>query len=242
MALLVFLDEAGDQSLDPVDKDFPVFVLVFVICDEEVYSGTLVPEFVRLKVKYFGHDGIVLHSRDIRKALGDFSFLQVREKRESFQVDLSDLMARASFELIAVAIRKQSHKERYGKACRNPYELALEFGMERLKARLEEVDQKQVTLLAEARGKNEDDALRLAFLQLLKHGSYYHDFTSIDFELKFVSKKANVLGHQIADLCAYPIARRLIETDSKKPHRAFDIVRTKFIDRPGWRHGFKIFP
>ncbi|HEX8408653.1 MAG TPA: DUF3800 domain-containing protein, partial [Thermoanaerobaculia bacterium] len=103
-----------------------------------------------------------------------------------------------------------------------------------------ELGQGQVTLLAEARGKNEDDALRLAFLQLLKHGSYYHDFESIDFDLKFVSKKANVLGHQIADLCAYPIARRVI--DPKKSHRAFEIVRTKFIDRPGWRHGFKIFP
>ncbi len=239
---MVFLDEAGDQSLDPVDKDFPVFVLVFVICDDEVYAGTLVPEFVRFKIKHCGHDGVILHSRDIRKALADFSFLQVPDKRESFHRELSDLMGRASFELIAIAIQKQSHKERYGKACRNPYELALEFGMERLKARLDEVGQKQVTLLAEARGKNEDDALRLAFLQLLKDGSYYHDFTSIDFELKFVSKKANVLGHQIADLCAYPIARRLIETDPTKPHRAFDVVRTKFIERPGWRHGFKIFP
>ena len=33
MPLMVFLDEAGDHSLDPVDKDFPVFVLVFVLCD-----------------------------------------------------------------------------------------------------------------------------------------------------------------------------------------------------------------
>lgn len=164
------------------------------------------------------------------------------EKRTTFYSELSELMAAAKFQLIAIAIQKQSHKERYGKACRNPYELALEFGMERLKALMEELNLKEITLLAEARGKNEDDALRLAFLQLLKHGSYYHDFKSIDFELKFVSKKANVLGHQLADLCAYPIARRVMETTPGKSHRAFDIVRTKFIDRPGWRHGFKIFP
>jgi hypothetical protein len=74
--------------------------------------------------------------------------------------------------------------------------------MERLKAYLDELGQKEVTLLAEARGKNEDDALRLAFLQLLKSGSYYHQFKSIDFDLKFVTKRANVLGHQVADLCA----------------------------------------
>jgi hypothetical protein len=240
MPLLVFLDEAGDHSLDPVDQDFPVFVLVFMMCDENNYTDELVPAFTRFKVKYFGHDGIVLHSRDIRKALGDFAFLQLAERREAFHADLNELMAGADFHLIAVAIRKQSHKARYGRDCRNPYELALEFGMERLKSYLDELGQKQVTLLAEARGKNEDDALRLAFLQLLKSGSYYHQFKSIDFDLKFVTKRANVLGHQIADLCAYPIARRVI--DPRKSHRAFEIVQRKLLDRPGWRHGFKIFP
>lgn len=153
---------------------------------------------------------------------------------------MNELITAASFQLIAIVIRKQSHKERYGKACRNPYELALEFGMERLKSYLDELGQKQVTLLAEARGKNEDDSLRLAFLQLLKYGSFYHDFKSIDFELKFVSKKANVLGHQLADLCAYPVARHVMNPG--KPNPPFEIVRTKFLNRPGWRHGFKIFP
>jgi hypothetical protein len=240
MPLMVFIDEAGDHSLDPVDKDFPVFVLVFVLCDALEYTDVLLPNFSRLKVKHVGHDGVVLHSRDIRKALGEFAFLQVPDKREVFYLELNELMAQAKFQLIAIAIRKQYHKERYGKDCRNPYELALEFGMERLKSFLDEGGQKQVTLLAEARGKNEDDALRLAFLQLLKQGTRYQDFSSIDFDLKFVSKKANVLGHQIADLCAYPIARHVI--DPNKSHRAFEIVCAKFIDRPGWRHGFKVFP
>lgn len=240
MSLLVFLDEAGDHSLDPVDKDFPVFVLAFMLCEDTEYVDVIVPAFTRFKVKYFGHDGIILHSRDIRKALGDFAFLQVPDERQQFYSDLNELMIASRFQLIAIAIRKQTHKARYGKACRDPYDLALEFGMERLKSFLEEVGQKEVTLLAEARGKNEDDSLRLAFLQLLKHGSYYHDFKSIEFNLTFVSKKSNVLGHQIADLCAYPIARRVI--DPKKSHQAFEIVQAKFIDRPGWRHGFKIFP
>jgi hypothetical protein len=73
--------------------------------------------------------------------------------------------------------------------------------------------------------------LRLTFLQLLKDGS----LAPIEFDLKFVSKKLNVLGHQIADLCAYPIARHVID---QKSHRAFEIVRTKFIEFPS----FKIFP
>jgi hypothetical protein len=240
MPLMVFLDEAGDHSLDPVDKDFPVFVLVFVLCEQADYTNVIVPAFARLKISHFGHDGAILHSRDIRKALGDFSFLQVPERRDAFLADLNHLVRAAPFQLIAIAIRKDRHKERYGRSSRNPYDLALEFGMERLKAYLDELGQRRVTLLAEARGKNEDNALRLAFLQLLKHGSFYQNFDDVEFELKFVAKNANVLGHQLADLCAYPIARRVI--DPTKGSRAFDIVRTKYLDRPGWRHGFKIFP
>ena len=208
-----------------MDKDFPVFVLVFVVCDQHEYTDVLIPGFTRFKVTHVGHDGVILHSRDIRKALGDFAFLQVPEKREMFHEELNRLMAEAQFQLIAIAIDKR----RYGGSERNPYELALEFGMWRLKQLMEERVQSDITLLAEARGKNEDDALRLAFLQLLKTSS----FAPIEFDLKFVSKKANVLGHQIADLCAYPIARHVI--DEKKSHRAFEIVRTKFIDRSGFK-------
>src|SRR5207237_9438378 len=36
MPLMVFLDEAGDHSLDPVDKDFPVFGLVLLLCVQSV--------------------------------------------------------------------------------------------------------------------------------------------------------------------------------------------------------------
>jgi len=237
---MVFLDEAGDHSLDPVDKDFPVFVLVFLLCEQAEYTDVIVPAFTRFKIEQFGHEGAILHSRDIRKALGDFAFLQVPERRDVFHVRLNDVIRNASFQLIAVAIRKVLHKQRYGASSRNPYYLALEFGMERLKAYIDEFGQEQVTLLAEARGKNEDDALRLSFLQLLKRGSPYQQFGGTQFDLKFVAKKANVLGHQLADLCAYPIARHVI--DFKKSSRAFDIVRSKLLQRPGWRHGFKIFP
>jgi hypothetical protein len=112
--------------------------------------------------------------------------------------------------------------------------------MERLKSYLDELGQTSVTLLAEARGKNEDDSLRLAFLHLLKYGSYYQTFGSINFDLKFVAKKANVLGHQLADLCAYPIARRVI--DPKKPNPPFEIVKSKVLNRQGWKNGLKVFP
>jgi hypothetical protein len=64
------------------------------------------------------------------------------------------------------------------------------------------------------------------------------------WQLRSVSANHNtwikVIGHQLADLMAYPIARHAI--DRVKPNPAFAIVRTKILDRAGWRHGLKIFP
>ena len=44
--------------------------------------------------------------------------------------------------------------------------------------------------------------------------------------IRFMDKKHNSTGLQIADLIAHPIARHVIDPD--QPNRAFDIVRPKF--------------
>lgn len=50
----------------------------------------------------------------------------------------------------------------------------------------------------------------------------------------------NVIGTQLADLAAYPIARYVI--NPKKPLPAYDIVRRRFYKGPGWISGLKVFP
>ncbi len=72
--LIVYLDEAGDHSLESIDTSFPVFVLVLFICDVETYSEKIVPAVYRLKFDFFGYEGVILHSRDIRKAQKEFGF------------------------------------------------------------------------------------------------------------------------------------------------------------------------
>jgi hypothetical protein len=74
MPRIVYLDEAGDHSLEREDKEFPVALVMFV-CDQDVYSKTLTPMVNQLKFDYFGHECVMIHSRDIRKAQNDFGFL-----------------------------------------------------------------------------------------------------------------------------------------------------------------------
>ena len=165
MPLIVYLDEAGDHNLELSDKDFPIFTLVMFICDQTIYSQKITPAVNQLKMDFFGHDAAIIHSRDIRKAQKEFGFLTNLEKRVEFINRINQIMADSEYRLIASAIRKQEHKERYGVNASNPYDLALMFSLERLLPLLEDMKQNKVHLIAESRGKKEDDELMLSFLR-----------------------------------------------------------------------------
>lgn len=96
--------------------------------------------------------------------------------------------------------------------------------------------------MAEARGKQEDKSLELAFLRILSCGTRYFeadDFKALRCPLVFRSKRDNIAGIQVADLCAYPCARRILA--SSKPNSAFEIVRKHFYAGTPYG-GFKVFP
>lgn len=240
---VVYLDETGDHSLEKEDKDFPVFALIMMVCDQEQYEDVLIPMVNRLKFDYFGHECVIIHSRDIRKGQGDFGFLTDPEKRQPFYERINEIMSVSGYDLIAAVIKKQEHKAKYGRHATNPYDLALTFAMERLLPLLENEGQTEVYLIAEARGKREDKDLRLAFLNIVTYGTDFisaERFKKITFHLRFKPKAMNVAGTQLADLAAYPIARHVI--DPTRPMPAYEVVRKRFYKGPGWIYGLKIFP
>ncbi|GAG48073.1 unnamed protein product, partial [marine sediment metagenome] len=214
MGILVYMDEAGDHSLELIDRDFPVFCLAFFVCEETIYVQKVVPEVIQFKLRWFGHEGVILHSRDIRKAQGDFGLLTNPDRRQAFMGGLSAIMSHSDYKLIAVAIRKQEHKERYGMRAENPYDLAMTFALERLLPLLAEARQNMVTIIAESRGKREDKELHASFLNVVNYGTYYVPrgrFKGVDFSLRFVEKSRNIVGTQLADLVAYPTARHVLD-------------------------------
>jgi hypothetical protein len=148
MPRVVYLDETGDHSLERDDPNFPVFALVMMVCDRTAYENTLVPMVNRLKFDYFGHECVIIHSRDIRKAQGDFGFLTDPAKRPPFYERINEIMSQPGYDLIASVIRKQDHKAKYGINAANPYDLALTFTLERLLPLLETEKQEEVYLIA----------------------------------------------------------------------------------------------
>ncbi len=234
MALVVYFDEVGNPTVDASDPDFPLFAIAFLICDIDCYITEIVPRVNKLKFDLFGHEGVILHSRDIRKAQGDFGFLTNPAKRQPFYQAINEVMS-CAYRLIGVVIRTNLPARHSHMA--DPYDLSLWFAMERLVPLLEAAHQQEVTIIAEQRGRREDHALRLAFQRIVMLGTADVDgtrFRRIQFTLRFLPKAMNIVGTQLADLAAYPMARYVL--DPTKPNPAFEIIRRKFC------RALKIFP
>lgn len=218
------------------DPAYPMFVLAFCIMRKSDYVETISPALQRFKFAHFGHDFTILHEHEIRKAKGEFVFLLNKEKRESFYADLNRLMEETPMTLVAVVIRKDELQKR-AKEPANPYHLALGYGLELVADHLRAAGQsgRKTHLVCECRGSNEDADLELEFRRIAVRIP--------DFEIRFVSKKANLPGLQIADLVARPVGRHAM--NPAQENRAFDILRPKFRASAAGEiagHGLKVFP
>ena len=239
---VAFFDECGDHSMEKIDKDFPLFVLALVVMERDAYRDQALAEFNRFKLCYFNHEGINLHCRDIRLATGPFSLLLNPNVRPQFMAGLSDMMERLPFTLFISAIHKHQHQQQRGGDAENPYELALAFTLERLVHFLDAVGETRLPIVAEARGKREDNSLEQVFYRLMARGTdavNAGQFKQLDCPLTFQSKKNNIVGVQIADLCAHPCARHIL--NPARPNRAFDVAK-KHIYSAGAVSGWRVFP
>ena len=239
---IVYADESGDHNLVSINPENPIFVLAFCIFKKSDFTGKVVPAIQDLKFKYWGHDGIVLHGHEIRKRHGDFNILLNSGRREAFLTDLSEIIENTPMTIIAAAIDKTRHVKKYSSPA-NPYEIALAFCMERLQRWLIEQRQDAMTthLIVECRGKAEDQRLELEFRRITDGQNALGKMPNLS--IRFMDKKHNSTGLQVADLVAHPIARHVINSD--QANRAFDIIKAKLrAGSTGKISGFglKVFP
>jgi len=239
---IIFVDESGDHGLDAIDPGYPVFVLAFCVIRKEDYIRQLTPDMQMLKFDHFGHDNIILHERDIRKDIGDFSSLKSREKKAGFIADVTRIVEKTPWTLVCSVIKKEPLKQRYTDPG-NPYHIALGFGLERVFYCLRSVgaDGQKTHVVVEKRGRKEDDDLELEFRRVCDGSNY--ERTILQFEISFMDKKGNSAGLQLADLVARPVGIHILRPN--QPNRAYDVIKTKFYRSltgkvQGW--GLKCFP
>jgi hypothetical protein len=224
-ALLVFMDECGDHSVERIDPDFPILLLAFVIVEKKAYSSQIIPAVGRLKLRFWPHEGVNLHSRDIRKQLGDFRQFHHEPYRIRLMHDVTELIISTPFDLIVACIHKTEATKNTRTA---PYHQALREGLCLVARHAKLLAKTSVTLVAEARGKREDRELNA---WLTSHATC-EDRITIRWVMR--SKRDNVAGLQVADLCAYPAARHALKPMSANP--AFEVVRQHLV---GWSENKK---
>lgn len=98
-----------------------------------------------------------------------------------------------------------------------------------------------IEAILERRGKEEDKALSQDYNDLRENGTYWVSSERMKAtiqKLTFVPKTANIIGLQIADLVAYPIACHFLRPDAPNP--AFDTIKKNIYLSDGKELGLKV--
>lgn len=263
MKYRLYVDESGDhnyKNLDDPSRRYLCLMGCIVEYDQNRLSFT--PEVEKLKQQHFPYDpddGQIpsFHRSDLIKKVGVFSSLSNPNNQSAFDEGLLVLLRDQNYTLITVVIDKARHKQRYGHFAEHPYHRCLEILLERYCGFLKYFDGTG-DVMAEARGKTEDNLLRDAYRHFYHNGSKYGSkVTSLQDirntlssgEIKLKLKTANVAGLQIADLLAYPCRQGILAEKAKIPPlgnifgaRVWECVQPKFnrhygvnkIDGYGW--------
>jgi hypothetical protein len=99
--------------------------------------------------------------------------------------------------------------------------------------------------IAESRDKKENENLKRTFNRYKQNGTGFVKASELDFitELDFIPKHENETGHQIVDLCLYPLARTYL---TNKCHASLPYFYSKIYKNPSNNspkgYGIKTFP
>lgn len=243
MKYYLFIDESGDHGLKTIDEGFPVFLLCGVLISEiDYYQMDL--NVRASKIKYWNNTNVILHSRDIRKCNNEFKILLDQKLKNRFYEDLNNIISLNNYKIISSAINKVEFIKKYGKLEDDVYEIALSFILERTIFCLDEIkDCSSLEIIIEKRGKREDAKLSNHMNKLSQIGTYYvskEKMDKYDINYKFLKKSENIIGLQISDLLAYPIARKIISPEVA--NLSYELLKSKFYNNNGKMYGLKIFP
>jgi hypothetical protein len=208
--LLVFMDESGDPTIGKkIDPQYPVFGVAAVLMSPEEYRDAVLA-MADFKLRYFGHEGAVLHSREITKRIGAFDVLNDPSIRKPFLDDISALIRNIPFQLVVAVLDKRIA------AHVSPHEVVLHRILDDIESRAVETGCSFVQYVAESIGSVEDAAVRRAF-------TAWRDLKPREIRhwLEFTRKDMNVVGVQLADLLVTPCTRQVLDGVEHPSMKAF---------------------
>lgn len=163
---------------------------------------------------------------------------------ENFYAGLNGLIADLDIKIVACAIMKSAHYDRYGVSAIDPYHLSLNVLVERFCFELSHSPDRG-RMVAESRDAFLDNQIDFAFENLKSGGTRFLQGAKINREIESLSimrKAENIAGLQIADAIVTPIARQILGKTSRID---YEVIKSKFRKGGDGRidgHGLVILP
>jgi hypothetical protein len=231
----LYIDESGTHKYPKNDNLWEKSLgLTGIIVCSEINEAVLQPRIRGLK-KLFIDDLDeplpVFHRDEMTRRLGCFKKLADDEFRGAFDAAFLGLLGELDFTICCVVIDKQVHRDTY-KYPAHPYHYCLTTMLERY---VNFLDTRSATgdVMAEARGGQEDMALKKVYADFYEAGTEYRrpvvvQRTLSSKELKMKRKVEQVNGLELADLLAIPTKLDVLSTYGKTALQ--DNFNKKIID------------
>lgn len=203
----LYIDESGTHNYSSFnDIKSRYLSLIGFIINEETYITHLQPKLLELKM-LFANDPDelpIFHREDIVNKRGVFAKLNDEVLKKEFNEIFLYLLKNLDYALCVVVLDKKSHFERYGRSAFHPYHYCANVLLERYVFYLQE-NGGRGDVLAEARGKQEDHALKAEYKNFYENGTYFCKPALIQQfltskEIKIKPKSKMIAGLEFADL------------------------------------------
>lgn len=239
----LYIDECGDQNLENYNPEFPIFTLCGILVSRE-NGRKLEADFKALKMEFWGNEDIIIHSREIRRCKNEFINLLDKDVKVRFYERINTILSQNdAYVVVACSILKEPYINKFSNTD-DVYGLSLSYLIERSIFCVDDFNESaRIDIIFEKRGKVEDKTLTSFYNRLRVYGTKWVTPERLRKRIGSFSakaKKENIIGLQVADLIAYPIARKVL--NSSMPNPAFDIIKPSIYSSHGAMLGFKVIP
>lgn len=202
-----FVDESGDENLRAIDPNYPIFILGSVIMNAEYHDSTAHGLFTSLKTKY-ALPGLILHTAELARCRGGWSFLKDPDVRGNFYLELNKLTSQLEFMLVYCLLDIPAALKKWNSAQRQPYVWLMSPLLDALYHSVG--DQAIVEIYFESRQPLQDRIVEAEYNRVMEIGTNHVSSKSLTAKfaprLNFLGKSANP-GAELADLALSSVGR-----------------------------------
>jgi hypothetical protein len=223
---IIYVDESGTPMRRKIDPSFPIFSLQLLVISKADYAEFVAGPLVNFKLKHHQTDSVILRGSDMRRREGDFEFLNDPLKANPYLVELTELIGRIPMRLYSAFWLHDEAMVLSGLGIIDPYAHFLKRLLAFVSNEINDGSTSKTSCRVLVESRHDSDAKMLQAFDLYRASL---DNSGVHYEIEMVKKEANVLGLQLVDLVALPVAHSCLNPE--KTGRDWLAIRDKVVCR-----------